>query len=335
MARSRKLSYGEGSIFQQSDVRRRGELSRGFAVGRTSSLPAIRSVPQGPGRPTGRGVDEGAARSPPGARVFGLWSPEASRHQADLMTVTAPVVDARAGAEGRRIDLDGVCRHFSVGDSVVKALDEVNLHVDEAAFVVVLGASGSGKTTLLNLIGALDSPTSGTVRLAGTDLTRVTRTERTRIRRSTVSFIFQTFNLFPSLTAIENVEFGADVAGRSSARDVARAVLNEVGLGDRLQHFPHQLSGGEQQRVAIARALATANPILLADEPTGELDFHTGVQILQLLKVQADAGRTVLVVTHNREISRIADRVLELSSGHIVADGPPVGGRANIDQLRW
>lgn len=251
------------------------------------------------------------------------------------MTVTAPVVDARAGAEGRRIDLDGVCRHFSVGDSVVKALDEVNLHVDEAAFVVVLGASGSGKTTLLNLIGALDSPTSGTVRLAGTDLTRVTRTERTRIRRSTVSFIFQTFNLFPSLTAIENVEFGADVAGRSSARDVARAVLNEVGLGDRLQHFPHQLSGGEQQRVAIARALATANPILLADEPTGELDFHTGVQILQLLKVQADAGRTVLVVTHNREISRIADRVLELSSGHIVADGPPVGGRANIDQLRW
>lgn len=244
-------------------------------------------------------------------------------------------VDARVGSEGSRVDLDDVCRHFSMGETVVKALDGVNLHVDEAAFVVVLGASGSGKTTLLNLIGALDAPTSGTVRLAGIDLTTASRARRTAIRRMTVSFIFQSFNLFPGLTAIENVQFGADVAGRTEAADVARQVLDQVGLADRAGHFAHQLSGGEQQRVAIARALATGNPILLADEPTGELDFTTGVQILQLLREQSEAGKTVLVVTHNREISRVADRVIELSSGHIVADGPPAGGRATVSELRW
>jgi putative ABC transport system ATP-binding protein len=244
-------------------------------------------------------------------------------------------VDARGGAQGTRIDLDDVCRDFTVGTTVVKALDDVNLHVDETAFLAVLGASGSGKTTLLNLIGALDAPTSGTVRLAGTDLTAASRAQRTRIRRKTVSFIFQSFNLFPGLTALENVQFGADVAHRAGAHVAAREVLEQVGLGARGDHFPHQLSGGEQQRVAIARALATGNPILLADEPTGELDFRTGVQILELLREQAEAGKTVVVVTHNREISRVADRVIELSSGHIVSDGAPVGGRAAIDQLHW
>ena len=246
-----------------------------------------------------------------------------------------PAVDARAGSAGTRIDLDGVCRYFQVGDTVVKALDEVNLHVDESAFVVVLGASGSGKTTLLNLIGALDAPTDGTVRLAGVELTTASRAERTRARRSTVSFIFQSFNLFPGLTALENVQFGADVAGRDAAEALAADVLGSVGLGDRARHFAHQLSGGEQQRVAIARALATGNPILLADEPTGELDFRTGVQILELLRAQAEAGKTVIVVTHNREISRVADRVIELSSGGSAADGPPAGGRAAIDDLHW
>jgi putative ABC transport system ATP-binding protein len=251
-----------------------------------------------------------------------------------LFPSTTPV-DARTGAEGTRIDLDDVCRYFEVGGTVVKALDQVNLHVDETAFLVVLGASGSGKTTLLNLIGALDAPTSGTVRLAGTDLTTATRGQRTRVRRTTVSFIFQSFNLFPGLTALENVQFGADVAGRTDALHVARTMLSRVGLADRADHFARQLSGGEQQRVAIARALATGNPILLADEPTGELDFRTGVQILTLLREQAEDGKTVVVVTHNREISRVADRVIELSSGHIVADGPPSGGRAAIEQLHW
>jgi putative ABC transport system ATP-binding protein len=248
---------------------------------------------------------------------------------------TRPAVDAREGSEGTRIDLDDVSRHFPVGDTVVKALDGVNLHVDDTALVVVLGASGSGKTTLLNLIGALDAPTGGTVRLAGVELTTASRAERTKIRRETVSFIFQSFNLFPGLTALENVQFGADVAGRSDAERVAEDVLEQVGLGERAEHFAHQLSGGEQQRVAIARALATGNPILLADEPTGELDFRAGVQILELLRAQAELGKTVIVVTHNREISRVADRVIELSSGHIVADGPPAGGRAAISDLHW
>jgi putative ABC transport system ATP-binding protein len=222
-----------------------------------------------------------------------------------------------------------------VGETTVTALDGVNLHVDETAFVVILGPSGCGKTTLLNLVGSLDTPTSGTVRLAGVDLTRASRRTRQQARRRTVSFVFQTSNLFPALTALENVQFGADVAGRAHARDVAATVLGQVGLEGRGGHFPHQLSGGEQQRVAIARALATGNPILLADEPTGELDFRTGVAILDLLQQQAAAGKTVLVVTHNREISRVADRVVELSSGRIVSDGPPRGGRAPVAELHW
>ncbi len=246
-----------------------------------------------------------------------------------------PSVAATAGHVGNRIDLDGVSRHYRVGDSLVVALDQIDLHVDESEFVVILGPSGCGKTTLLNLIGALDTPTAGSIRVAGTDLTGVSARVRSYFRRGSVSFVFQSFNLFPGLTARENVEFGADAAGRDDSRDAAVAALRSVGLGDRLDHFPLQMSGGEQQRVAIARALATGNPVLLADEPTGELDFRTGIQILQVLEEQARAGLTVLVVTHNREISRVADRVIELSSGRIVGDGPPLGGRASIDDLQW
>jgi putative ABC transport system ATP-binding protein len=236
---------------------------------------------------------------------------------------------------GTRIDLDDLAKRYRVGDTIVTALEDVNIHVDESAFLVVLGPSGSGKTTLLNMIGLLDVPTEGRVAINGRDTTRASRKELFALRRRTVSFIFQTFNLFPGLTALENVQFGAEVAGRDDPVGMAHDVLGRVGLGDRVQHFPHQLSGGEQQRVAIARALATANPILLADEPTGELDFTTGVQILELLQEQAAAGTTVLVVTHNREISRVADRVIELSSGRVVSDGPPAGGRTRTDELHW
>ncbi|MDY7103103.1 MAG: ABC transporter ATP-binding protein [Actinomycetota bacterium] len=244
-------------------------------------------------------------------------------------------MDARIGHEGTRIDLDEVTKRYRVGDVDVTAIDEVSLHVDEAAFVVILGPSGCGKTTLLNLIGSLDTPTAGSVRVAGVDLTDASQKTRAALRRSTVSFVFQTFNLFPGLTAFENVRFGADAARRDDSADRAAEALERVGLSGRLRHFPHQLSGGEQQRVAIARALATGNPILLADEPTGELDFRTGVQILGVLEEQARAGMTVLVVTHNREISRVADRVIELSSGRIVSDGPPPGGKADVTELQW
>ena len=243
--------------------------------------------------------------------------------------------DARLDERRTLIQLEDVGRRYDMGDTEVVALEHVTLNIDSEDFVVVLGPSGSGKTTLLNLIGALDSPTSGRIVVAGQDLTGTSRREQFGFRRHGVSFVFQTFNLFPALTALENVEFGADVAGRAGSRAVAEEVLERVGLAERMRHFPHELSGGEQQRVAIARALASGNPILLADEPTGELDFRTGVQILELLHDQAHTGRAVVVVSHNREIARVADRVIELASGRVVRDGPPAGGQVDVADLRW
>jgi putative ABC transport system ATP-binding protein len=243
--------------------------------------------------------------------------------------------DARGAAPRTLISLEDVSRRYTVGEVEVVALESVTLDIAAEDFVVVLGPSGSGKTTLLNIIGALDAPSYGRVVVAGHDLTGASRRELFDFRRTGVGFIFQTFNLFPALTAQENVEFGAEVAGREDAPQLAREMLGHVGLGDRVKHFPHELSGGEQQRVAIARALAAGNPILLADEPTGELDFRTGVQILDLLHAQAHTGRAVIVVTHNREIARVADRVIELSSGHVVRDGSPEGGQVEIADLRW
>lgn len=230
------------------------------------------------------------------------------------------------------LELKDVEKRYGEGPLAVTALAGVDLFVDRGEFVVVLGPSGSGKTTLLNVIGALDRATGGTVRVNGVDLIAARRRDLFDFRAHTVSFIFQAFNLFPGLTAYENVKFGAEAAG-SDLDPVG--LLDSVGLGEQVDRFPGQLSGGEQQRVAIARALATGNPILLCDEPTGELDFRTGVQILRLLEEQALTGRAVLVVTHNREISRMADRVVELSSGRIVGDGAPSGGKAPVSELHW
>lgn len=241
-----------------------------------------------------------------------------------------------AASDGVRpvIELETVTKRFEIGASAVTALDRVDLTVWPGEFIVVLGPSGCGKTTLLNTIGALDAPSEGTVVVAAQDITQASRSELFTFRRRSVSFVFQSFNIFPGLTALENVQFGADVAGKGSS-SIARQMLEQVGLGDRMAHFPHELSGGEQQRVAIARALATDNPVLLADEPTGELDFATGTRILQLLEQQAGEGKAVLVVTHNREISRIADRVVQLQGGRIVSDGPPPDGKADISELSW
>jgi putative ABC transport system ATP-binding protein len=253
--------------------------------------------------------------------------PDAADQQEDLREPSAP--DARA-----LIDLRGVTRSYSVGGGTVVALQGVDLRVDAGEFVVILGPSGSGKTTLLNMIGALDTPTAGRIVIDGREITEAGRRELFAFRRNSVGFIFQSFNLFPALNALENVRFGADVAGRPDALEAACTTLEQVGLGDRIDHFPHELSGGEQQRVAIARALAAGNPIVLADEPTGELDFSTGVQILDLLhEVTHSAGTAVLVVTHNREIARVADRIIELSSGSIVADRP--NEPADVKSLRW
>jgi putative ABC transport system ATP-binding protein len=245
-----------------------------------------------------------------------------------------PALDAVAVRPA--VALEGVTRRYCVGEVTVTALADVSASVAPGEFTVILGPSGSGKTTLLNMIGALDSPTDGRVMVGGRDITLARRRELFRFRRETVGFIFQTFNLFPALTARENVEFALHATGRPHDDALAMSTLARVGLAARADHFPHELSGGEQQRVAIARAVATGNPVLLADEPTGELDFTTGVQILELLREQAVDGRCVLVVTHNREIARMADRVLELSSGRLVSDGPPPGGRpADVSELRW
>lgn len=238
-------------------------------------------------------------------------------------------------SQGGNIELELVSKCYQLGEVRVIALDSISLRVTPGEFLVVLGPSGSGKTTLLNLIGGLDTATSGRICVDGQAITDMKRAERARYRREKISFIFQSFNLFPGLTALENVQFGLEASGRRPNGVSAEEMLERVGLAARMQHFPHQLSGGEQQRVAIGRALATGNPILLADEPTGELDFHTGIQILELLHDQAHEGKTVLIVTHNREISRIADRVIELSSGHIVRDGIAENHKSSIAELSW
>ena len=209
---------------------------------------------------------------------------------------------------------------YGSGASAVRALRGVNLDVGFGEFVVVLGPSGSGKTTLLNLIGAIEPPTSGRILVAGTDIGGFGERERTAHRRERIGFVFQFFNLVPTLTARENVQLIAElVTDDPAARTVQ--VLTQVGLADRMDRFPGQLSGGEQQRVAIARAMVKEPPLLLCDEPTGSLDLDTGRQVLAALRALAQEGHhTVVLVTHNSAIARMADRVLRVSSGRIIED---------------
>lgn len=218
------------------------------------------------------------------------------------------------------LSLTNVWKTYGEGPTAVHALAGVDAEIASGEFTVILGPSGSGKTTLLNLVGGIDEATSGDLIVEDVKLVDMTTDERTEFRRSAVGFVFQFFNLIPTLTAIENVELVANLTMHDGA-DRASEVLAQVGLGDRLSHFPSMLSGGEQQRVAIARALAKSPPILLCDEPTGELDFETGRLILALLRqVNRERGQTVLLVTHNAAIGEMADRVLRMRSGEIVED---------------
>jgi putative ABC transport system ATP-binding protein len=221
---------------------------------------------------------------------------------------------------GAAIQLHNLSRTYGEGPHAVHALKGATIDIPPGQFVVILGPSGSGKTTLLNLIGSIDQPTSGTVKVGDIDLGSLDDNGRIDFRRGNVGFIFQFFNLIPTLTAGENVELIAELT-RSDGSNHAAEVLGLVGLGNRIDHFPSQLSGGEQQRVAIARALAKEPPVLLCDEPTGELDFETGRLILGLLhRLNRETGRTVLLVTHNAAVGDMADRVLRLHSGEIVSD---------------
>lgn len=194
------------------------------------------------------------------------------------------------------------------------ALRSVSLHMERGEFVVILGPSGSGKTTLLNILGGLDSATSGDARVGGLDLAKLNRRELSRYRRETVGFVFQFFNLVPSLTARENVEFAAELHPGALSVDEA---LNSVGLSGLFDRFPSELSGGQQQRVAIARAIAKDPAVLLCDEPTGSVDQETGKQIVELLQNTARRGCAVLVVTHNSALAHVADRVVALKDGQI------------------
>ncbi len=213
------------------------------------------------------------------------------------------------------VKVDQVSKVYRMGQVQVPALRDVSLDISTGEFIVLLGPSGSGKTTLLNLIGGLDTPTSGRILVNGTDITRLNSHQLTQYRRTQVGFIFQFFNLIPTLTARENVEFAAELIKRK--KNIGD-LLEEVGLGARMDHFPSQLSGGENQRVAIARALATDSPLMLCDEPTGSLAYETGKRILKLLRsLNNDTGKTVIVVTHNAPVGAIADRVIRLRDGRI------------------
>ena len=232
--------------------------------------------------------------------------------------VHLPESDFPPSARGVIVRLEGVSKEYEVGDAIVHALREVNLEIMEGQFVVLLGPSGSGKTTLLNMIGGLDAPTRGRIWVGGSDITDMDEASLTMYRRNSVGFVFQFFNLVPSLTAGENVEMVAELTGN---RRSAIPALRSVGLGERIDNFPAQLSGGEQQRVAIARALAKGPSMLLGDEPTGDLDYETGKMILGLMRrINRSENTTMLIVTHNVAISRMADRVIRMRSGEIIED---------------
>jgi putative ABC transport system ATP-binding protein len=223
-------------------------------------------------------------------------------------------------AGGGAIRAEGLTKTYGSGEAAVQALAGVTFEVPRGEFVVMLGPSGSGKTTLLNLVGALEAPTSGSLQVFGRELANLDEDEQTEYRLASVGFVFQFFNLVPTLTAQENVALLAELTGGAADQRTAD-VLRSVGLGDRTDHFPGQLSGGEQQRVAIARGVVKQPQLLLCDEPTGALDIETGKHVLGVLRaLTLDGERTALVVTHNGVIARMADRVLRLRDGEMVSE---------------
>lgn len=217
---------------------------------------------------------------------------------------------------GHGVRLQGLTKVFGEGDAAVHALKGIDLDIGSGELVVVIGPSGSGKTTMCNIIGGIETATDGSVEVAGEDISRVKPAKLSDFRRDHVGFIFQFFNLIPTLTARENVEMIVEMTGRGDKSRIPEH-LQAVGLGDKMDSFPAQLSGGQQQRVAVARALATDPDILLADEPTGALDLPTGRQILALLQDLNRQGKTVIIVTHNLSVGQIADRVVTVVDGQI------------------
>jgi putative ABC transport system ATP-binding protein len=236
------------------------------------------------------------------------------------MTAAAemPPVQAPIAAGEHVIVGEDLHKLYELGGQIVKALDGVSLKIAHGEMLAIRGPSGSGKSTLMNILGCLDRPDSGHYILAGEDVSRLNGNALAAIRNRRIGFVFQTFNLLPRMSALENVELPLHYAGRHDAVDQAHKALKTVGLGDRTHHEPNQLSGGQRQRVAIARALVTDPAILLADEPTGALDSRTGMEILQLFKALNDTGRTIIVVTHDAAVAAHCQREIVLRDGKIV-----------------
>jgi putative ABC transport system ATP-binding protein len=219
------------------------------------------------------------------------------------------------------ITLEGVTKTYRMGKFEVHALQGVDLHVAAGEFIAIMGASGSGKSTLMNILGCLDVPTTGRYRLDGTDVAELNEDQLAKIRNKKIGFVFQSFNLIPRTSAQHNVEMPLIYAGESGRAARAREALDSVGLGDRANHQPTELSGGQQQRAAIARALVTNPAILLADEPTGNLDSASSIEIMKLLANLNDVhGRTIVLITHEHDIAQFAKRVVEIKDGRVVSD---------------
>ena len=251
------------------------------------------------------------------------------------MAATAPILaelSARLGDERAVLSCEALHKVYRMGEVDVRALDGVDFALSSGELLVLLGASGSGKSTLLNILGGLDTPTSGRVFFQGQDLTHADDDALTQYRRHYVGFVFQFYNLIPSLTARENVELVTDIADDPIEAEDALAL---VGLGDRLDHFPAQLSGGEQQRVAIARAIAKRPSVLLCDEPTGALDFRTGILVLDVIdRVNRELATATVLITHNAPIAKMAHRVVTLADGRIQGE-ETTGERARPSELTW
>ena len=228
--------------------------------------------------------------------------------------------------------LENVSKIYRMGEVEVKALNEAEVDIKCGELVVVLGPSGSGKSTLLNILGGMDAATSGKVFFRGTDISKYNEKQLTLFRRKSIGFIFQFYNLMPNLTAKENVELATEISEKPLN---VKEVLDNVGLKDRMEHFPAQMSGGEQQRVAIARAVAKNPDVLLCDEPTGALDYTTGKLVLKLLRdINKETGKTVIIITHNQPIADMAQRVIKMRSGEIV-ENYINNNPADPDSIEW
>lgn len=220
------------------------------------------------------------------------------------------------------IRIENMYKIYKMGDVEVRAINGVSLHIRPKEFVAIVGPSGSGKSTLMNMIGALDTPTSGTCYIDGQEISEMSDNELAELRNKKLGFIFQQYNLLPKLSAIENVELPLIYAGYSASRrrEMAMEALERVGLADKIRHKPNELSGGQQQRVSIARALSSRPPLILADEPTGALDSKSGIEVMSMLKEIHAEGKTIVIITHDNNIAKQAERIVRISDGVISSD---------------